>query len=143
MPQTCCKSQFYRLLATCQQTATNLSISSSCNKSVKIRLVAACHLQTRYNLLKQLEASLWITSFDNQLATSLLTTCNRLVVNKLSQAIRTHPDIGLLITSLLQLARFWLCIPGEENTFRIWHTNKLKNEAWDYLYFYFKFTNVY
>ena len=38
----------------------------------------------------------------NQLVTSLLTTCNRLVVNKLSQAIRTHPDIGLLITSLLQ-----------------------------------------
>ena len=107
MPQTCCKSQFYRLLATCQQTATNLSISSSCNKSVKIRLVAACHLQTRYNLLKQLEASLWITSFDNQLATSLLTTCIRLAVNKLSQVIRTHPDIGLLITSLLQLARFF------------------------------------
>ena len=43
-------------------------------------------------------ASLWITSLHNQLATSLLTTCNRLVVNKLSQAMRTHPDIGLLTT---------------------------------------------
>ena len=88
-------------LRTCQQTATNLSISSNSNKSVKIRLLATCNLQTCYNLLKQLAASLWITSFDNQLATSLLTTCNRLVVNKLSQAIQTHPDIGLLIKSLL------------------------------------------
>ena len=67
-------------------------------KSVKNRLVATCHLQTCYNLLKQLAASLWITSFDNQLATSLLTTCNKLVVNKLSKAMRTHPD-----------TRFWLC----------------------------------
>ena len=89
-------------LAILQQVATNLSISSSCNKSVKIRLVVTCRIQTCYNLLKQLAASLWITSFNNQLATILLTTCNRLVVNKLSQAMRMHPDIGLLITSLLQ-----------------------------------------
>ena len=79
-----------------------LNFSSSCNKSVKIRLVAICHLQTCYNLLKQLVTSLWVTSFDNQLATSLLITCNRLVVNKWSQAMRTYPDIGLLITRLLQ-----------------------------------------
>ena len=56
-------------------------------KSFKIRLVATCHFQTCYNLLKQLAANLWITSFDNQLAISLLKTCNRLVVNKLSQLI--------------------------------------------------------
>ena len=43
-----------------------------------------------------------ITSFDDPLTTSLLATCNRFVVNKLSPAMRTHPDIGLLITSLLQ-----------------------------------------
>ena len=73
----------------CQQVATNLSISF-----VKIRLVAICHLQTFYNLLKQLAASLWITNSDNQLATSLLTTGDRLVIKKLSQAMRTHPDIG-------------------------------------------------
>ena len=66
--------------------ATDLSIS--CNKlvnfikSVKIRLVATCHLQTCYNLLKQLAASLWITSFDNQLATSLFTTWSRLAINE-------------------------------------------------------------
>ena len=102
VPPLCIAPVVLRIRFTCQQVATNLSISSSCNKSVKIRLVATCHLQTSYNLLKQLVASLWITSFENQLATSLLTTCNRLVVNKLSQAIRTHPGIGLLITSLLQ-----------------------------------------
>ena len=62
--------------------------------------VATCHLQTCYNLLKQLAASLWITSFDNQLATSLLTTCNRTVVNKLSQAMRT-----LLIKLLKKVKR--------------------------------------
>ena len=65
----------------CQQIATSLSTSSSCNKSVKIRLVAICHLQTCYNLLKQLVTSLLITSYNNQLATSLLTTCNRFFVN--------------------------------------------------------------
>ena len=54
------------------------------------------HLQTCCNLLKQLAASLWITSFDNQLASSLFTTCNRLVVNKLSQAMQMHPEIRLL-----------------------------------------------
>ena len=50
--------QFHRLEATCQQVATSLSISSNCNKSVKIRLVATCHLQTCYNLLRQLATSL-------------------------------------------------------------------------------------
>ena len=106
----CCA--FFRLVATCQQVVTNLSISSSYNKSVKIRLFATYHLQTRYNLLKQLAASLWMTSFDNQLATSLFTTCNRLVVNKLSQTMRTHPDIGLLITSLLQDVNTLVAICG-------------------------------
>ena len=84
-----------------------LCTANKCNNhnSVKIRLVATCHLQTCYNLLKQLAASLWITSFDNKLVSSLVTTCN-----KLSQAMRTHPDIDLLMTSLLQeLARFKLC----------------------------------
>ena len=51
------------------------------------RLVATGHLQTCYNLLKQHAASLWMTSFD---------------VDELSQDMRTHSDIGFLITSLLQ-----------------------------------------
>ena len=38
--QSCFKlSVLYQLVAICQQVATNLSISSSCNKSVKIMLV--------------------------------------------------------------------------------------------------------
>ena len=79
-------------------------MSTICNKLVnfiKIRLVTTCHLQTYNKLSKQLVGSLWITSSDNQLATSLLTTCNRLVINKLSQDMRTHPDIGLLMTRCL------------------------------------------
>ena len=80
------------------------------------KLVATCHLQTFYNLSKQVAKSCW----NNHLATSLLTTCNKPVdklkqtcCRKLSQA--THPDIGLLsqvvarCPDLLQLARFWLC----------------------------------
>ena len=108
--------QFYQLVATCQQVATSFSILSSCNKSVKIRLLAICHLQTCYNLLKQLAESLLITSLDNQFATSLLTTCDRLVLNKLSQAMRTHPDIGLCNKLLQDVKRLvatfvgvWLC----------------------------------
>ena len=53
----------------------------------------------------------------SQLAASLLTTCSRLDIIKSEQAMRTHPDIGLMIASckkpaadLLQLARFWLYI---------------------------------
>ena len=80
---------------TCQfhQVATSL---------LKPGLLQFVNCRTCYNLLKQLAASLWITSFYNQLATSLLTTCNRLVVNKLSHALQTHLDISLFITSLLQ-----------------------------------------
>ena len=63
-----------KTIQTCQQVATNLSISSSCNKSVRIRLVAfvICRLVTAcWNTLQQI-------CWTNQLATSLLTTYNRL-----------------------------------------------------------------
>jgi hypothetical protein len=30
-------------------------------------------------------------------------------MTKSEQAMRTHPDIGLVIADFLQLARFWLC----------------------------------
>ncbi len=33
----------------------------------------------------------------SQLVASLLTTCNKLVIIKLEQAMRTHPDVGLVI----------------------------------------------
>jgi hypothetical protein len=72
---TVASCQLYRLVATCQQVATSLLISSSCNKLVKIRLVATCHLQTCCNLLKQLAASLWLTSLDKPVRT----ICDKLV----------------------------------------------------------------
>ena len=90
--------QFYQLVASCQQVATNVPDSSSGNKSVKIRFAATCHLQICYNLLKQLLARLWIISFDNQLAVSLLKTCNRLVVNNLHVSL-----VALQLASLLAI----------------------------------------
>ena len=90
--QACCmlSNLTYRLVATCQHLATNLSISSGWKKSVKIRLVASCGLPICYNLLKQLAASLWITSFDDLLATcksvdNLQHTCPQ-------QAVASHAN---------------------------------------------------
>ena len=106
--------QFYRLVATCQQVATSLSISSSCNKSVEIKLVATFHLQTYYNLLKQLATSLLITNVDNQLATSLLTTCNRLVTTSCRNPCERIMisaccnNFSKMSTDLFQLA-FFVC----------------------------------
>ena len=71
-PQACCKMF--------QQVEIMLQVA----KSLKIGLFATCQLETWYNLLKQVVASPWKTSYDNQLATGMLTTCNRLVFNKLS-----------------------------------------------------------
>ena len=91
---------FYRLVATCQQVATSLSISSSCNKSVKIRLAAICHLQTYYNLLKQLATSLLIASFDNHLSsTSCRWPCESILTsaccNKLSRCQQACCNMGV------------------------------------------------
>ena len=58
------------------------------------------HGATRHLQMKQFSKSLKITSFDNQLATSLLTTCNRLV--RCRKPCKRILHIGLLITSLLQ-----------------------------------------
>ena len=51
------------------------------------RLVATCHLQTCYNLLKRLTGSPWMTSLNNQLETSRLKT---------------------YITNLSSICAFWL-----------------------------------
>ena len=76
------------------QVATSLSTSSSCDKSVKIRFVAICHLQTCYNLLNQFANSLLMTSYNNQLVTSLVTTCNRPAVTS-----RRKPCERILISA--------------------------------------------
>ena len=71
----------------------------------------------------------------SQLAASLLTTCSRLVVIKPEQAMRTHPDIGLMIATcsksaadLLQLARFWLCIWVQENVYTFIHLSDVSTK---------------
>ena len=79
--------------------------------------MATCHLKACHKLLKQLATSLWMTSFDHQLASSLLTTYNGRNFSKLSKAMQAHPDIGLFITSplqdlstdLSQIVSFWMC----------------------------------
>ena len=78
------------------QKATDLIVSQF------YRLVATCHLQTCYNLFKKIVASLCIINFDNQLATNLLITSNRLVINKLLQAMRTQILILACCNKLLQ-----------------------------------------
>ena len=97
-PQTCSKlSVFYRLFATCQQFATTFSVSSICKKPENM---ACCNLSCT-DLLPLVETTCSKLG-DNKLSQS---ACNRLVVNKLPQAMRTHPDIDLS-TDLMQLARF-------------------------------------
>ena len=107
------KHTHLKMTRTCGKSILQASrdLSTSCNELVSFfKLQAACQNQAccnlsfadlLYNSLKQLATSLWVTSFGNQLATSLFTNCNRLIVNKLSQAMRTHPDLGLLTMSLL------------------------------------------
>ena len=89
-----------------------MQVAYKCIKPVDfIKLHQVCEHQTCCNLifanlLQVDETTCGKPSCSSQLAASLLTTCNRLVIIKLEQAMRTHPDIGL---DLLQLASFWLC----------------------------------
>ena len=116
---TCIKSVDDNLHHVCgSQLASSLQLTT-CIKSAVHNLHQACS--------SQLAASPQFTTCikpavhnlhqicSSQLAASLLTTCNRLDIIKPEQAMRTHPDIGLMIASciksaadLLQLARFWL-----------------------------------
>ena len=67
-----------------------------------IKLYQFCQNQTWTNLifaglmpvLKQCVLSLWV--IHNQLASSLLKTCNRVFIIKPEQLMQTHPDIGLI-----------------------------------------------
>ena len=65
-----------------------------------IKLHRVCKKQIFADLLrvvelKQLAIKLAVKQVDNQLASSLLTTCSRLVIIKPEQAMRTHRHIGL------------------------------------------------
>ena len=74
-----------RLDASSRFNRLDVSLSLSCVKPVGF-----------IKLLKKRASSLCINSFDNQLASCLLTTCSRLVIIKSKEAMRTHPDIGLM-----------------------------------------------
>ena len=64
-------------------------------KSGLLKLVI--NFQTCYNFLKQIAASLWITSFDNEVAASL--TAHK----KLLQAMQTHLDVRLHVASFCKM----------------------------------------
>ena len=86
--------------------------AASCNKSVDNKPISGCvriiikntfvKRKVPKNKLKQINKLTNLLQFVNKLqqVSVKLTTCSKL-----------HPDIGLLSTDLLQLARFWLCIP--------------------------------
>ena len=92
-----------------------------------------CENQTCCNLifadLLQVDETTCIKlACSSQLAASLLTTCNRLVIMKLEQAMRTHPDIDLVIGRLAATCAFLAVIKTGFTyvcTLRLFHDSKL------------------
>ena len=76
-------------------------------KSVNIRLAATWYCKLVSSWWNNLHRA--CMQFASCSESSCLTTCNRLGIIKPEQAMRTDPDIGLVIADFLQLARFWLC----------------------------------
>ena len=99
---------FYRSDAICQQVVSSLLTLSSCIKSVNNEYQTCCNLifadllttsfpgilSALLDLLQVDETTCIKRACSSQLAASLLTTCNRLVIIKPEQAMRTHPDIA-------------------------------------------------
>ena len=102
-PQTWCK--LWILPAWCNLSTSCIIVG--CIKPVDfIKLHQVCEHQTCCNLifahLLQVNETICIKpACSSQLAASLLKTCNRLVIIKPEQAMRTHPDIGLVTADLL------------------------------------------
>ena len=117
---TCSKPAVNNLLQVCSsQLAASLQFTI-CSKSAVDNLQQVCSSQLAASLQFATCSKSAVRNLQqvcsSQLAASLLTACSRLVVIKPEQAMRTHPDIGLMIATcsksaadLLQLARFWLC----------------------------------
>ena len=80
---------FIDLMKICPEVASSLLASSGYINSVKISLNSTYNICKRAvsKLAKQLASSLWIKNLDNQLASSLLTTSNRLVIIKPEQTM--------------------------------------------------------
>jgi hypothetical protein len=125
---TCIKSVGHNLHQFCSsQLASSLQFTTCISPQLTTCIKSAVH-NLHQACSSQLVASPQFTTCikpavhnlhqicSSHLAASLLTTCNRFDIIKPEQAMRTHPDIGLMIVSciksaadLLQLARFWLC----------------------------------
>ncbi len=103
---------------------------SGCIKSVceHTEHQTCCNLMLA-DLLQVDETTCIKPACSSQLAASLLITCNRVVIIKPKQAMRTHPDIGLVIADVLQLARFWLSI-------QLYHWQQYCTYIWK-IYHYF------
>ena len=91
---TCIKPAVHNLHQVCSsQLASSLQFTTCIKLAVHIQLASSLQFTTcsksAVHNLHQVCSS--------QLAASLLTICNRLYIIKLEQAMRTHPDIGLMI----------------------------------------------
>jgi hypothetical protein len=92
---------YYWSDSSCQQVESNpvdfIKLHQVCEHGTCCKLILADLLQVDKTAFIKLACIL-------QLAANLLKTCIRLVIIK--QAMRTHPDICLVIADLMQLARF-------------------------------------
>ena len=117
---TCSKSADHNLQQVCRfQLAASLPIAI-CSKSAVFNLQQVCRSQFAASPLFTICSKSTFRNLQQvchfQLAASVMTTCSKRDNIKSEQAMRTHPDIGLMIASrsksaagLLRLARFWLC----------------------------------
>ena len=76
---SCC--QFYRLFATCQPVSTNLLISLSCYKFVKIKLRATCHLHPCGQQALARRANAFLNKLLQDMLNKFFVTCAFLVVS--------------------------------------------------------------
>ena len=81
-------------LVSCSKSVGFMKFQQVCENQTCCNLIQ--YLQTCCKLLKQLPSSLWIKSLNCRLASSLLTTCSRVVIIEPEQAMQTHTDIGLM-----------------------------------------------
>ena len=100
---TCSKPAIHNLLQVCSsQLAASLQFTV-CSKSAVHNLQQVCSSQFAASLQFTICSKSAVRNLQqvcsSQLAASLLTTCSRLVVIKPEQAMRTHPDIGLMIAT--------------------------------------------
>ena len=98
---SCC--QFYRLFATCQQVSTNLLISLSCYKFVKIKLRATCHLQTCGQQALTRHANACFNKLLQDMLNKFFVTCAFLVVSVVIMVMVRAIVMMLLVIILIEV----------------------------------------